>query len=95
MSNFNLILRSLEQGICPAELNFNAKATEVIDWEKVKYNTFYKSHEFYGSKFPPELENIPGFDKVVDLIAEKNKDNSPLKEICSRGSQSVEIFSDS
>lgn len=84
MSNFNLILRSLEQGICPVELNFNAKATEVIDWEKVKYNTFYKSNEFYESKFPSELEQIPGFDKVVDLIVEKNKDNSPLKEMQSR-----------
>ena len=84
MSNFNLILKSLEQGICPAELNFNTKANEVIDWQKVRYNTFYKSNEFFENKFPPELENIPGFGKVVDLIVEKNQDNSPLKEITQR-----------
>lgn len=81
MSDFRNILKSLEQGICPSELSFNLKQDEVIDWEKVRYNTFFKSNDFYQSKFPAELENLPAFDKIIDLIVAKNKDNSPLKEI--------------
>lgn len=78
------LIKSLEKGICPASLDFNSKHTELIDWDKVVYNTFYKSYHFYENKFPSEFENIPGFDKVIDLIVEKNKDNSPLKEIVER-----------
>jgi hypothetical protein len=87
MSLANLI-KQLEQGFCPVELNFNTKADEVIDWEKVRYNTFFKSNEFFENKFPPELQNLPAFDKIIDLIVDKNKENSPLKEMEERGSKS-------
>jgi hypothetical protein len=52
-----------------------------IDWDKLRYNTLYRDYSFYESKFPKGYETIPGFDKVIELIAEKNQDNSPLKEI--------------
>ena len=87
MSLANLI-KQLERGLCPIELNFNTKADEIIDWEKVRYNTFFKSNEFFESKFPPELQNLPAFDKIIDLIVDKNKENSPLKEMEERGSKS-------
>jgi hypothetical protein len=88
MSDFKNILKSLENGVCPVELCYNLKQDEVIDWEKVRYNTFYKSPDFFESKFPAEFENLPAFDKVIDLIVEKNKDNSPLKEIEERRERS-------
>jgi len=75
------LIKQLEHGLCPVELNFNTKAEEIIDWEKVRYNTFFKSNEFFENKFPPELQNLPAFDKIINLIADKNKDNSPLKEM--------------
>ena len=84
MADFKRLLKSLEQGVCPPELCFNLKPDEEIDWQKVRYNTFFKSNDFYESKFPAEFENLPGFDKVIDLIVEKNKDNTPLKEIENR-----------
>jgi len=84
MSNIKNILKSLENGVCPAELCFNLKQNEVIDWEKVRYNTFFKSNEFYENKFPAEFENLTAFDKIIELIVEKNKDNSPLKEMEAR-----------
>jgi hypothetical protein len=79
--DFKNLVKSLEAGICPAELCYNSKADQEIDWHRVRYNTFYRSTEFFESKFPQEFENIPGFDKVIDMIVEKNKDNTPLKEI--------------
>lgn len=75
------LIRQLEQGICPAELNFRADAQEEINWEKVAYNTRYHSYDFYDNKFPKEIQQIPAYDKIVEMIVEKNVDNSPLKEI--------------
>ena len=79
--DFKNLLKSLENGICPAELDFTTNKEDVIDWDKVRYNTFFKSNEYFENKFPPELQNLPAFDKIIDLIVDKNKDNSPLKEI--------------
>jgi hypothetical protein len=78
------LIKSLENGICPASLNFSKKADVEIDWNKVAYNTFYHTKHFYEDKFPEGYESIPAFDKILDLIVEKNKDNSPLKEILER-----------
>ena len=75
------LIQQLEQGICPAELNFRADAQEEIDLEKIAYNTRYHSFDFYDSKFPKEIRQIPAYDKIVELIVDKNVDNSPLKEI--------------
>ena len=75
------LIRQLEQGICPTELSYRADAQEEIDWEKVAYNTKYHSFDFYDSKFPEEIRQIPAYDKIVELIIDKNEDNSPLKEI--------------
>jgi hypothetical protein len=79
--DFKNLVQSLEAGVCPPELCYNSKADQEIDWHRVRYNAFYRSTEFFESKFPQEFENIPGFDKVIDMIVEKNKDNTPLKEI--------------
>jgi hypothetical protein len=79
--DFKNLLKSLENGICPAELNFSGNKEDVIDWDKVRYNTFFRSNEYFEDKFPTELQNLPAFDKIIDLIVDKNKDNSPLKEI--------------
>ena len=47
---------------------------------KIKYNSLYNSYEFYEKKFEPGYQNIPGFDKVIESIVDKNIDNSPIKE---------------
>jgi hypothetical protein len=79
------IIELLNQGILPDELNFSEKTViDPIDWAKVKYNTFYKSSEFYESKFPEGFKSIPGFDKVIDNIVVNGK--TPLEEITERQS---------
>jgi hypothetical protein len=80
MTDINHLIKSLERGICPDELNFGLRQNDEIDWQKVRYNTFFKSHEFFENKFP-EFNNFPAFDAIIDQIVEKNKDNSPLKEM--------------
>lgn len=84
MSNIKHLVKSLEMGICPDELNFRLNQNEQIDWHKVRYNTFFRSHEFFENKFPENFDSLPGFDKILDQIVDKNKDNSPLKEITER-----------
>jgi|688.fasta_scaffold12347_14 hypothetical protein len=86
------IIKSLENGICPLELNYKpCEGGENIDWNKVMYNLTYKQPEFFEDKFPVECKHIPGFDKVIDLIVEKNYENSPLKEILERQDKLIEM----
>ena len=89
--DFKQLIKQLEQGICPAELCFNATATEELDWHQVAYNTKYNTAHFFENKFPDELHGIPGFNKVIDLCVEKNINNTPLKEIEQRQIVTLEI----
>jgi hypothetical protein len=78
---------ALSNGILPDELNFTKQNNQdEVDMNKLKYNAFYRSYEFYESKFPPGYECIPGFNKIIELIAEKAEENqvTPLEEILER-----------
>ena len=84
------LIQQLNAGILPDELNYtNNKNFEGIDVAKLQYNAFYKSYDFYLNKFPKGLDNLPGFNKVIESIVEKNADNSPLKEITELKSNSI------
>ena len=50
----------------------------LLDLNKIKYNAFSRSYEFAQSKFPKGLENIPGFDKVIESCI---CDHTPLEEL--------------
>jgi hypothetical protein len=84
MDIYNLV-KSLENGVCPAELLYkpNPEVTE-FDWDRVLYNIRYHDPTFYDNKFPTEIRQIPAYDKIIDLIVDKNKDNTPLKEMTER-----------
>jgi hypothetical protein len=84
MDIYNLV-KSLENGVCPAELLYKPtpEVTE-FDWDRVLYNIRYHDPTFYDNKFPTEIRQIPAYDKIIDLIVDKNKDNSPLKEMTER-----------
>jgi hypothetical protein len=80
--NVQNLIRNLENGICPPELSYKGDYnSEAIDWEKVLYNVKYHQPQFYEDKFPNEIHNLPAFDQLIDMIIQKNEDNSPLKEI--------------
>jgi hypothetical protein len=76
--------RSLSVGIIPDELNYTVRENNNIDLLKLRYNTFYKSHEYFDKRFHPCLKSLPGYDKIIDQIVEQNKDNSLTKEIKER-----------
>ena len=71
----------LSKGILPDELDFTIKPRPELDINKIKYNSFYRSYEFAESKFPPGYENIPGFDKIIDLTRQELENTSPLEDI--------------
>lgn len=76
----DIIINQLNAGILPSQLNFTVQ-DNTIDIQKLQYNAFYRSYEFYESKFSNGYQGIPGFDKVIELCAQNNQDNSPLKEL--------------
>ena len=89
--NISEIIKSLEMGVCPKELDYSeANCHHEIDWEKVIYNTRYNSFEYFDNKLHNDLKNIPAYDKIVDLIVDKNKDNNPLKEMEQRIKEATE-----
>ncbi len=45
------------------------------------YNHLYSSYEFYENKFPPGFDNIVGFDKIIQKMADNNINNNPLNEL--------------
>jgi hypothetical protein len=83
MNSIKKLNEQLSMGILPDELNFGIKREYELDINKIKYNAFYRSYEFYEKKFPKGYEGITGFDKIIENIAytaqEKNK--SPLQEL--------------
>jgi hypothetical protein len=77
------INEQLERGELPKEFNYtNIDDMLNIDIEKLKYNAFYRSYEFYEKRFEKELKYIPHFDKVVEnIVNEKEQlEITPLKE---------------
>ena len=87
--NISEIIKSLEMGVCPPELNYTeANTGREIDWEKVIYNTRYNSFEYFSGKLPEELKKMPAYNEVINLIVDKNINNTPLKEIEERIKQS-------
>ncbi len=89
------LINSLENGVCPAELLYkpNPEVSE-FNWDKVLYNIRYHDPAFYDNKFPQEIRQIPAYDKIIDLIVEKNEENSPLKEMTERNNISKQYKDD-
>ena len=79
MTTLRDINNDLLNGICPESLFFGKKeAVDPIDWEKIKYNTFYKSPDFFLGKFHKGIDKIlpPEF---FERMAEKAM--SPAEEM--------------
>lgn len=75
------ILKKLDSGILPDEFNYSITNNNNIDISKLQYNAFYRTYDFYASKYPKGMvENLPGFDNYINYVVEKNKDKNPLQE---------------
>jgi hypothetical protein len=79
-SNFNNLVNQLKKGELPIELTYSNQEKQEIDWAKVKYNSFYKTPDFFASKFPAEwTNNFPAFSKICENMAANAK--TPLEEM--------------
>jgi hypothetical protein len=85
--NSDEVVKKLNSGVLPEELNFSLEPQE-IDWSKVLYNSYYKSYEFHSNKFPNGMQNLPAFNSIVDHMIENAK--TPLEEITKRQENNVE-----
>lgn len=81
------INESFSKGILPTEFNFFGNNNDDVDWEKVRYNSFYRSNDYFLNKFPPGFENLPGAENILESIAMNAK--SPLEEMREREQESI------
>jgi hypothetical protein len=51
-----------------------------IDEDKLKYNEYYKSLDFWKKKFPKSYENIPEMKLVIENIRD-SYNSTPLEEM--------------
>jgi hypothetical protein len=84
MSDVKKIIRQLNLGILPDELNFTISPPDEIDWAKVQYNTFYRTKEYLIGKMPnPEaFINLPGSDVIIEDLLSNIQ--TPLEEMLER-----------
>ena len=79
------INNSFINGFIPNCLFYNASSeyNVSIDMNKIQYNNYYQSYEFFESKFPKGYDNIIGFSNVIENMATnaKLKNLNPLDEI--------------
>jgi hypothetical protein len=73
------IIEQLNNDIVPEELIYTVEPALCYDPTKLWFNEYYKSFEYAASKFPDGWQSIPGFDKVIQHIADNNI--SPFDEI--------------
>ena len=65
---------ALGHGELPPELNFSKRDDgDNVDWEKVRYNTFFRSAEFVAQRFPAGqcFLNMPGGEDILKRIASR------------------------
>ena len=81
--NIKEINEALNNDKIPSCLDFSLENQMLqnanFSWEKVAYQTFYKSYDYCKGKFDEKLLNLIGEDEVVELqdIMEKT---SPLEQ---------------
>ena len=88
---------SLENGILPDELNFgiNQNNNNQFDWDKVRYNTFGRNENWIMEhKIPKAIHNLPGIEKIVELVKESMTDLTPSEEIDRLKNESLIKISD-
>ena len=82
------INEQLARGELPVEFQclFNSNKPQdeqVIDWDKVVYNSFIREHEV-AARFTCGYDHIAGFDRVISAIAEQASQKTLLEEMDER-----------
>lgn len=75
------INQQLLKGELPIELDFSEREPEIIDYDKIKYQAFYKTFEYASSKFPAGFAEC---DYLRPVIEASIPQHSPLDEMLQR-----------
>ena len=83
--------KQLSLGQLPDVLNYSIEQ-KPLDICELKYNAFYRSYGFVESKFPNGYESIPGFDCIIQSIADKleKEEITPLKEMLEKSANRID-----
>jgi hypothetical protein len=83
--------KQLSLGQLPDVLNYSIEQ-KPLDICELKYNAFYRSYGFVESKFPNGYESIPGFDCIIQSIADKleKEEITPLKEMLEKSASRID-----
>lgn len=87
------LVKMLNSDILPPCLDYSLNQDVGYDINKIQYNTYYKSFEFFDSKFPSGFENLPGYYRIINEIRYNAK--TPLEEINDRLKLSNDILNES
>jgi len=85
--DIRIINEYFERGLVPPEFDFRKKDDDNIDWEKVKYNSFYRTTDYFLNKLPTGFENLPGAETILKNMVLNAK--SPLEEMRERQQESI------
>lgn len=74
-------VRYIEVDLTSNEFDYSGtfQRRQIVDWNKLQYNSTYKSFEYWRDKFPAGFEYLAGFDKIIQNMADKAK--SPYEEM--------------
>ena len=73
--------KKVEEIEIPFELDYRLPEKKIrdpyynmeLDMNKVNYTQYYKSEEFFNSKFTGDPSNIPGWDKIIEDMVRNSK----------------------
>lgn len=51
--------------------DWSIKIPDKVDWSKLQYNNIYKTFDFFDSRFSGDYNNIPGFELIIQKMAEQ------------------------
>ena len=91
MSSIRELNTQFQLGQLPDALNYAPKVYCEISIDKLRYNSYYKSPEFFLNKFenPTALLNLPGGIDIIQSLIENSK--TPLEEILELQQKEISI----
>ena len=76
------LVKLLNNDTLPLQLDYTMQPIINYDVDKIQYNSYYKSFEFFESKFPSGFDSMPGYYRIINEIRYNAK--TPLDEMNDR-----------
>lgn len=77
----------IEINLNEQSFNYSIQVPDILDWSKLQYNNLYKSFDYFDSRFSGDYSHIPGFDLIIQKMAEQAL--TPFEEMQQRISESL------